>query len=280
MSRYFILKQNKRIRLKRKRIIIKAAAMMGVVFFTLGVLSWGAHNGHIRISDIYIEGNSVVLDKDIKKEVLEILDGKYFGAFPRNNIFIYSKQQIKKDILDVFKRIYNVKIKTINTNSIKIIVKERSTFALWCGNYLYEGGRNISDKCYFMDEVGFIFTQAPNFSDSVYFEFYGVVDGKIEGKQFLPEEEFKRIILFKNFLNDMELTVDKFLFTEDGDYTFYINITGSPVLFFNKSQNFEKIFYDLRSAVDVKVAKGGRKDIFKDLKYIDLRFDDKVLFKY
>lgn len=37
---------------------------------------------------------------------------------------------------------------------------------------------------------------------------------------------------------------------------------------------------NLRSAIDTKTAESGKKDIFGGLKYIDLRFDGKVLFKY
>ncbi len=280
MARHLVLKQNKRIRLKRKRIIIKATALLGVVFFTLAVLAWGAHSEHIRISNIYVEGNSVVSDKDIKKEVSGILTGKYFWAFPKNNIFLYSKQQIKKDILDIFKRIYSVKVNTVNMNSVKIMVKERSPFALWCGDSLYDSGRSISDKCYFLDKSGFIFTEAPNFSDSVYFEFYGIVGDSATGKQFLPREEFKRVILFRDLLNDADIKVNKFLIAENGDYTFYMDTLKGTAIFFNRSQNFEKSFYDLKSAIDIKVVESGKKDILEDLKYIDIRFDNKVLFKF
>jgi len=229
---------------------------MGVAFFVLGVLAWGAHNENIRISDVKIEGNSVVLDKDIKKEILK-----------------------KENILNEFKRIYSVKVKTIGINSIRIIVKERIPFALWCGDSLYDDGRSILDKCYFMDEVGFIFIEAPSLSDSVYFEFYGTVDGGVIGRQFLTKEEFSRVILFKDLLNSVDIKVDKFLIAKNGDYTFYINNWSETAIFFNGLQDFNKIFYNLRSAIDTKTAESGGKDIFKGLKYIDLRFDNKVLFK-
>ena len=280
MSHNFTLKNNKRIRLKRKRMIIKAAAVMGVVFFAFAMLAWGAHNERIRITRISIEGNSVVLDKDIKKEAEKILSGKYLWIFPKDNIFLYPKRQIVKGIMNAFKRIYYVNVSTIDMNSVKISVKERYPFALWCGSSLDDGSRNISDECYFLDKTGFVFAQSPNFSDDVYFEFYGVLKGSVIGKQFLSSKEFARIISFKELLNNNNLTVDKLLVKENGDYVFHMNNSNKTTIVFNKMQDFEKIFYNLKSAIETKIAQGDRKDIFKNLKYIDLRFDNKVLFKY
>lgn len=281
MSGHIALKRNKQIKFRRRRIINRTIIFFVIVFFIFGLFVWGLHSEKIRISNISIQGNSVVLSKDIKTEISKLLVGNYFWIFPKNDIFIYPKQQIKKDILKTFSRIDKVEIKMADLNTIDVVVNERVPFALWCGNSLYETGRTILDKCYFLDKNGFIFIQAPDFSGNVYFEFYGVVKNGNVGQQFLPKKEFERIISFKDLLINANIKVNKFLIDKNnGDYTFYLNNKDKTEIFFNKSEDFNKMFYNLKSAINTKTSDTGEKNIFKNLKYIDLRFKDKVLFKF
>lgn len=281
MSGHVALKRNKQIKFRRRRMINKTIIFFVVIFSIFGLLVWGAHSEKIRISNVSTQGNRVVLNKDIKTEILKSLTGNYFWIFPKNNIFIYPKQQIKKDILKTFSRIDKVEIKMVDLNTIDVAVNERVPFALWCGNSLYKTGRTILDKCYFLDKNGFIFIQAPDFSGNVYFEFYGVIKNEIIGEQFLPKKEFERIISFRDLLINANIKVNKFLIDKsNGDYIFYLNNKNKTAIFFNKSEDFNKMFYNLKSAIDTKISETGEKNIFKNLKYIDLRFKNKVLFKF
>jgi len=285
MSRNRFLKRNKRIRLKDKKIIQKTVFTIAIFFLVLILIVWGLHNQNIRITNIYIEGSNAVLDKDIKERVLMNIDNKYLWLFPKDNIFIYPKARIKKDILTTFKRVYYIKVNTIDLTSIVVTIKERDPYAIWCGESISDNENAISDTCFFMDSTGFIFARAPNFSDNVYLTIYGVLQNISQssntfdnpiGKRFLEEKYFTHLMLLRDTLSNEEIDAVYLTSQDDGDFQVYIATGGK--LIFNKKQDIEKIFRDLISAVEAKEVDG--MNVWENLEYIDLRFDNKVIFKF
>jgi cell division septal protein FtsQ len=274
-----IFKQNKRIRLKRKKILIKTGVIVGVVFLLFILTVWGLYNERVRIVNVYTQGNSVVLDREIKEIAKEQLAGKYFGIFPRDSIFLYPKQQIKNKILDIYKRVYYIKVNISNLNSIVVTVKERKSYALWCGDTLIDDKDGITDNCYFIDDKGFVFTKAPLFSDNVYFTVYGEVVGDGTnplGKNFLGEERFVRLMQLRDLLSKEGLDTEALKQEEGSDFEFYLTSGGK--LIFNEKQEMKKLLRNLVAAIEVKKNEG--KNIKENLEYIDVRFNNKVLFKF
>ncbi len=278
--RHNFLKQNKRVRLKRKKMMIKAGLLVVASLFLFLGLVWGAHNERVRITNVYIEGNSVVLDREVKEVVDMQMEGKYFKVFPKDNIFIHPRWQIKQEILNKFKRIYYVKVSVIDFNSIAITVKERDPYALWCVEELSENKKNTASSCYFIDDKGFAFTKSPAFSDNVYFTVYSgsLVENSNEllGKNFLSEERFVRLMQLRSLLAKEGLDVTHLTQEENDDFEFYL-VSGGKLIF-NEYQDIEKLLHNLVAAMEVKKDEGQKID--KNLEYIDIRFNNKVLFKF
>ena len=274
-----IFKQNKRIRLKRKKMMIKAWLIVGVALSLFILVVWGSYNERVRIVNIYVEGNDVVLDREIKAVVEEQLEGKYSRIFPKNNIFIYPRRQIKQEILEVFKRIYYVKVNVADFTSIVITVKEREPYALWCSDGMPSDGKNAMNDCYFIDDKGFVFTKAPAFSGNVYLTVYGEVTGmgsKPLGKNFLNEERFVRLIQLRALLAKEGLDTTMLTQKEGNDFEFHLASGG--ILVFNENQDARKLLHNLAAAIEVKENEG--KNTEEGLEYIDVRFKNKVLFKF
>lgn len=275
-----IFKTNKKLRLKERRMITKAALLVGAVIFLFTLTAWGAHHERVLISNIYIEGNKVIVGSDIQDKVREKIEGSYFWVFPQDNIFIFPRKGIKEEILDAFKRVYYVKIKALDFNSISINVKERTPYALWCEMNTVEGGGSDSDVCYFLDDKGFVFTESPVFSDNVYFTVHGELEsgesGNLLGGSFLGEERFVRMMQLRALLAKEGVEATHLISKEDNDFEFHIKTGG--VLLFNEDQKIEKLIRDLVVAMEVKKNEG--REIFENLEYIDMRFNNKVLFKF
>ncbi len=279
MRRHF-LKQNKRIRLKRKKMMTKAGLLVVALLFIFLGLVWGAHNERVRITNVYTEGNSVVLDREVREIVDTQMEGKYFRVFPKDNIFIHPRWQIKQKIFDKFKRIYYVKVSVIDFNSIAITVKERDPYALWCVEELSKNKKNTASSCYFIDDKGFAFTKSPAFSDNVYFTVYSdsLVENPNEllGKNFLNEKRFVRLMQLRSLLVKEGLDVTHLTQGENDDFEFYL-VSGGKLMF-NEYQDIEKLLHNLVAAIEVKKSEGQK--IGEDLEYIDVRFNNKVLFKF
>ncbi len=284
-----------------------------VVAFIVGGISWLAHNENVSINDIQIEGARSVDTEEIKKIVEENISGYHLWVFPKKNTLIFSKNKLRVEILDEYKQIKNVVIKRNGFKAITITIFEREPFALWCDGETPLSGENVdAGNCYFVDCEGYIFASAPYFHDHVYFELYGKpfevvevkkettekekpasakgygeakeelnakITGEIEyiGKHFLPPVEFVRTMQFISSLEKIEILVYSLII--DSPDMYKLTLKEGGVLRFLPEQDHYRAINDLTIAYKKKFSESF--DLLpKDLEYIDIRFDNKALFKF
>jgi cell division septal protein FtsQ len=260
----------------RKKKIFYAKLYLGI--FVLVCLMVGfvylSRYQKILIQKVNISGNNAIMTDQIKELVDQKLTGHYLLVFPRNDIFIFSEKGIEKLILDTYRRISNVKIKINNLREITVNVTERDGKYLWCDQ---------QEKCFFMDSTGYIFDDAPTFSGNAYLKFYGVFqepDEKI-GQYILPSVEFARLIKFYNSLSDslLPIRVSALSIEENGEYKLFLEGTEGKIVF-KKENDFDKLVENFNSAVKSEPLVSDLAKKLGSLQYIDLRFDNKVYFKF
>lgn len=247
------------------------AIITGLIFFS--------RSPNINIDKINISGNKVITSEDILKIAESKLAGNYLFVFPKHNIFLYPKAQIKKTILEEFKRIADVEIKRENFREITITAPERAGVYLWCSAVSADAG----EKCYFVDKDGYTFDEAPTFSGSAYFKLYGDLEAERDptGQSFLDPAEFARLMAFRDAVNLIILPTKlaSFVVNADGDYEFGLNDTEG-IIVFKKENDFDKLLVNFDSGIGSDPLKTNFKEKLKSLIYIDLRFDNKVYFKF
>jgi len=270
LSRRDILKSSrnrKKTKEKSKHLILPTSILILLLILT-GVLAWQSSNQKIRINKVTIDGSSTMDGERIIEFAEEELSGKYFWLFNKDNVFIYPKKKLKNNILEQYKRILDIEIYSDSLTSLTLNIFERKPEYMYCGE-------NISDEieqCYFLDNTGYIFSKAPYFSGNVFFEFYGHVEGGPIGEHFLEENNFKKTILLKDGIEDIGITVIMFEIGKDNDYVFHIKNGGK--IFFNKNQEYGTVLDNLDSALE------GILSLDKKIEYIDLRFGNKVFYKF
>jgi len=151
---------------------------------------------------------------------------------------------------------------------------------LWCGKKI-----NIYEKCYFLDEDGYIYTEAPTFSGSVFFRNYGNIEGiKQIGVNFLDSKKFKEISFFIKSIKDVNLNPVSFFAGDNGDYEIYLgnnlknyNFYGGKIIF-NRDDDMGEVFDNLITILNEKIL---IKELGNNtqLDYIDLRFGKKIFYK-
>jgi cell division septal protein FtsQ len=268
------------IRKRQKRIFyakvylgsfLLVALLVGLVFLS--------RNQKIQIEKVNIYGNSAITTEEIMQLVDSELTGKYLFVIPKHNIFLYPKSRIERSISRNFLRISDVEIKIDNLKEITITVVEREGKYLWCSPPTDEGG----EKCYFADETGYMFDEAPYFSGNTYFKFTGGFAEAEEklGQFILLKDEFLRLIKFyegtSEAISPIKLTALEI--GNNGDYKFSMEGTEGKIIF-KKENDFEKILENLNSAVSGDPLKTDLAEKLKSLLYVDLRFDNKVYFKF
>lgn len=270
------------LRRERRRRIFKLWLGSALVAFIILSASAAAISRaeRFRINLVEVSGNSVVSEKEIIAFAGSILGGSYLGVFPKDNIFIYPENELVWGLLQKYKRLRVAEMFLSESRTLRVKVEERKPFALWCGS---EGPKG-ANGCFFMDAGGYVFAPAPDFSGSVFFRYYGRIeeDPKEDlkkdpiGRQFLTSQKFENLKFFAEGLKELSLSPVSLFVDEKDVYMAYLS--GGGTVIFDENKDFGRLLEDLRLVIS------GREELresdFSDLDYIDLRFGNKIFYKF
>ena len=216
--------------------------------------------------------NEVVLAEEIAIDREEILDavqeklsGYYFYVIPKSNALIYRRGLTKERLVEEFPRFKSLDLNLDGFNKLIISGTEYEPFALYCVT---------SDNCYFLNENGFIFRQAPVFSEGVYFVYQRPIDEPL-GKDFLPQAEFRALA---NFIKNISiLSVEAKVFDADNDYRLRLKSGGEII--WKRESDLNVIYSNLEAFLSDE-AIATQKDFLDKVSQLDLRTEDKVFWKF
>ena len=276
--------------LKRKRRKVVVSKILFCLFIIGGVLASLAYLFRIERLNIQVveaKGNKIIDTRLIAEIAEKEMAGNYLWLFPKTNIFFYPKEKIKSSLYENFKRLRNIEIEMGSGAILVVSTEERMPKYTWCGETL-PTSRNDSQDCYFLDETGYIFGRAPYFSGEVYFKFYGATDSKENtpiGSYFLADI-FQKLILFKEALSHMGLKPvvlykDK---EENEDIKIFLSsantLPNAPEIIFKADSDLEIIAENLQTALTTEPLQSNFKNKYSSLLYIDLRYGNKVYYKF
>jgi len=284
MRRRDIPHSKERIRRKRNYVIQNTTLIVFALILFVGTLVWILSDERVRISRIDVSGNVVIQDHEIEDHVNEVLNGKYLFLFPRDSVFLYPRKEIYDSVRSDFKRILKLEVERKNLTVLSIQIEERQPHALWCGDEY----RKIDESsvCYFLDAGGYIFSEAPQFTGSAYFEFFGphtsatttekISDTPI-GTQYRTPLEFEKINQFKENLERLSIGTRAMAALPFGDYVLYMNEGGK--VFWNIKREPLDLASDFEAAYRIEMGDPNDSLTREKIEYIDMRFENKVFFK-
>ncbi len=266
-------KIRRRKRAQRTRLFILILAALFVLFGGLVGATWIPN---IRIHTVALEGVKTANAEELEKVVQEKISKKYFFVIPANNIFLYPKKDIVKELLSQFPILKSVSVRATNFESISVEVAEREVYALWCG-----ASPTIESPCALMDENGLTFGLAANFSGDAYYEYYGGATTTVgfksayAPKQFLNPDDFHKLsTLVKALANSQPKTqVSRIVVDENGDVKVSFE-NGFRIIFALKDAGGD-VFE--RYSLALAAAPFANRPI-NDFEYLDLRFGDKLYY--
>jgi len=207
-----------------------------------------------NIKEIIVLGNKKVSSEEIKNNLI------------RDNIFLTNNKSIEDQLLKKIPEILELKInKNLLKRKLEINIKERETVGIICS----------IGTCFYFDENGIIFDDAPNTSGSLI-----VVIQDNSGRNY----EIGNKISEKTFI-DTVLEINENLFSEIGLRVSSFNIDSYPIeelkavttegwyALFNLKKDTENQLLALKVALNEKI---------KDrtgLQYIDLRIENRIYYK-
>ncbi len=286
--------KRKRRRILRNKILVYFFIFLAVLIGLVFLSRWKK----INIENVVISGNEIIDTEALDKVVRSDIAGNYLWIFPKTNFLIYPKNKIKNDLALQFKRLSNISINEKNFKTLEINVSEYEGEYTWCGDVLPPAsaggaqaslpavGGEINNKCYFLDTNGYVFDEAPYFSGNVYLKFFGKIDRNTElatGFSFLPHT-FEKVISFVDNLQKMGLKISAVFVKTDGDMELYlssgVSLSNMPKIIFKANADFEKLAENLQAALSVEPLQSDFKKKYSSLQYIDLRFGNKVYYKF
>ncbi len=268
------LKKKKYVVLQKKMIIITFSILIlfiGIIFLS--------RIKSLNINNIQISGNKIIENKEIEEIINKNIAGHYLYFIPKTNFLFYPNKKINQELITNFKRIKDISLTIKDFKNLEINIIEREAKYIWCGDTLPDINLPINNaldenKCSFMDENGYIFDTAPYFSDNVYLKFYGKINFDI----------FQKLISFIENIKNIKVKPSFLYFKEDGDLELYLIKNSetmlAPKIIFNKEANFDKLINNLQTALDTEPLKNDFRKKYSSLLYIDLRFGNKVYYKF
>jgi len=275
------IRHNRRVR--RLRLFVAYFILLIIV---VGALSFFSSNRSVVLDKVVITGTHIIDQENIEKEVLKNISGKYIYLFSRANSFIYPNKKIYNDLILNFPRIETLTVRRDNLKTIHIDIVERKGSSLYCGYAVPENKNDIGENCYFVNNDGFIFDKAPYFSGNVYFKYYLSLDGNNinpQGRQMIDIERFHEIVRFVDGVTSIGFKPIYLSLDNDGTYSLYLNpVVGGtyPRIVFKDNNELKVIQDNLSLAMKKKEFASEINSKYNTLLYIDLRFKNKVLYKF
>lgn len=137
---------------KRKRTLLLVS--IGAIVILLLTI-YGLWRPEVRIT----EAEAVGIDAEpIKALMLEASTGSYAGIIPRNSVFFFPEQTVRKAILHAYPEFSAVAINRVGFNAISVRPIFRQHAFWWCGTPTFSP--QGTDSCYNADSNGFIYSYA------------------------------------------------------------------------------------------------------------------------
>ena len=234
---------------------------------------------------VVVDGVSIINESDVVTEVEKQLIGKYFYLYNKGNSFLYPKKKIYDHLVLSFPRIEELSIIRENLNVINIKIKERLGSYLYCGSLVPEVPSEIGENCYFVNNDGYIFDKAPYFSGDVYFKFYLPIEDQSKplGQSIINIDRFHELVRFVDGVASLNFKPILLVIKDDGSHSLYLkheSLATSPVILFREDNDLENILSNLGTAMNKKEFSEEINSKYNSLLYIDLRFKNKVLYKF
>lgn len=281
-----VLNSPRLLELKKRKRRVFIRKFLLCLFAFLAVLALLVYISRItifNISSVEITGNKLIETETIKTVVEKEITGNYFWFFPKTNIALYPQNNIKNRLHDEFKRLKDINFSIESDGNSKILavsLSEREALYTWCGENLPEVEIKLEEySCYFMDDGGYVFDQAPHFSGEVYFRFWGPLAGF-----YFSTDVFGKVVAFKDFLLNMAIKPTSVYLKKDGDVEIYLSANilppNAPKIIFKKDFNLEKLSENLQAALNTEPLQSNFKNKYSSLLYVDLRYGNKVYYKF
>lgn len=263
-----------RLRDKRKKKTKYALVVtVGVLLVGAGLLLYALRLPFFVVTDVRVVGTEHVDADLVKNAVHEATGGVYLGLIPVAQRFFYPHQSVADAITSVSSRIKDVHV-DVTAQTAFVNVSEYVIYALWCRD-----GENGS--CYFIDDSGRVFADAPHIEGTSILRYFGGVasTSPIEAGMYYAGDEsaFREIRYLINQLGPLGITpVSARL---DGAESLSIVSARGTEFLIGRREDFGDALQRIAIAFDDPSIPVHDLYVSGDLQRLDVRFPGRIVFK-
>lgn len=246
---------------KRTRKLILFSGLAVAVLVALG---YGFFRPELRITDIEVIGSSRIPEEAVREKIKQGITGSYLGFIPKAHTLLYPKSALRETLNEAFPVFSTVSISLKSLAALRVSVHEREPQALWCA----------LEKCYLMDETGFVFAEAEPGVEDLYYRLEQAATTTPLGTTALEAERLAALIGFLKRLEELAFDPEKAVFQDEG---LLVGLRGGAELLLREGE-YEQASSNLEALLSEKTlfpVQGGMPDV----SYIDLRYGNKIYFK-
>ncbi len=274
-------KREEFLRKKRNKRLLKYGLFLFLIIFIIALTSYISHKPQIRISNVELSGEVLVTQSEIEYKSLQYLSGSYLWLFPKNNAGWYPRKGLENYLKELFKRIDTVDIHLKDFETLSVIITEKKPFAIWCddvGEPWQENTGTNKPKCYFMDQISTIFSEAPEFSGDAYFKYYGLVTeiNPIGTEYIASTTEFSEISDFVGKVKKLGIQPQYIIAKDNAEFS--LVLLGGGQIYFDTKESLSKIADNLEALLKTSELALNKSKILP-VDYIDLRYGNKLFYK-
>lgn len=270
MARVTLPESRAHARRRRRLLLLALVVFIFVVLCAAGV-TWLSNAAFLRISTVEVLGTQTLSTSTIAAFVEGELAGSYLYFFPKNNIFLYPKEIVSRELLSAMPTIAEVNLRAKNFHTLAVAIIEHQPKALWCGEVVAS-----SSPCFLLDENGLAYAAAADFSGDAYQRYYGALAPGTSPRHYLTSTQFHSLSALVDTIaqNQKPNSVRGVLVDQNSDVR--LTFASGFVLLFPLGDDGGDIYQRFTLAL--------QSDAFKahplsDFQYLDLRFGDKLYYK-
>jgi cell division septal protein FtsQ len=286
-------KQNLKEGEKRKKPLGKYWLAAGLfVVSAAGIFYLIIFSSLLALDKIRVEGNKEIKEEQIIEIAGPLLAKKIYNQIPVANPVFLPEEKIKSGILENLPEVKSVIVaKDFKSHSLIIKIEERQRSAIWCRVLVKEPNQVSSstgqktnqnesgfgpiEKCFFVDDQGFVFKPAPIFSGGPVATVYDETIQSIEIKDKVSSEKTLSFVLAaKKELGANNLDLTDFVIKSRSLGDLEILTSGSWRIYLNINNSVKDQIYSLKRVLEEEI-----KEKIGQLEYIDLRVENKVYYK-
>lgn len=253
---------------RRRRTIFRITLLVAFILFICAAPVFLLRAPFSQIKEIEVISPEGIYVEEVKKFTEDMISGNFLFVIPKRSVLFYPKEEIESELMNSFRRIESLDLDLKKGGILHVNLSLRKPISLWCEDG--EGG-----SCYFLDEKGFIFDDAGEFSSGIYFVYKGNIEGSPVGSSYLDEFKFTQVKDFIGKVRDIGFSPTEVRATSLDSLD--LSVAGGHILF-SLEDNLIDVLANLTSLTDdptLSILKDGELQV----ESVDLRYGKKIILK-